>query len=207
MKYICKNNNNKKHTIMKKSLITLLAVLGIIAVLVFYIIGTYNRLVRLDEAVTASWAQVDNVYKRRADLIPNLVSTVQGYAKHESGTFQAVVEARAKATQITVDPSNLTAEKLKEYQAAQGQVSSALGKLMMIQENYPDLKANQNFLDLQAQLEGTENRIATERMNFNKAAQDFNTAIRRFPGMLFGFDKRAYFEATEADKETPKVQF
>lgn len=192
---------------MKKSLITLLAVIGGVVILVLWIIGTYNKLVTLDEAVPAQWAQVENVYKRRADLIPNLVATVQGYAKHESGTFQAVVEARAKATQITVDPKNLTAEKLKEYQAAQGQLSSALGKLMMIQENYPNLKANQNFLDLQAQLEGTENRITTERMNFNEAAKAFNTVIRRFPGMLFGFDKRAYFEATEAEKETPKVQF
>lgn len=192
---------------MKKSLITLLAVIGGVVILVLWIIGTYNKLVTLDEAVPAQWAQVENVYKRRADLIPNLVSTVQGYAKHESGTFQAVVEARASATQIKVDPANLTPEKLREYQAAQGQLSSALGKLMMIQENYPNLKANQNFLDLQAQLEGTENRISTERMKFNEAAKDFNSMIRRFPGNLFGFDKRAYFEATEAEKETPKVQF
>jgi len=192
---------------MKKSLITLLAILGVVAILVLWIISTYNKLVTLDEAVPAQWAQVENQYKRRADLIPNLVATVQGYAKHESSTFQAVVEARAKATQVTIDPTNLTPAKLKEYQAAQGQISSALGKLIMLKEAYPELKANQNFLELQAQLEGTENRISTERMNFNEAAKDFNSMIRRFPGMLFGFNKRAYFEASEAEKVTPKVQF
>ena len=192
---------------MKKSLITLLAVIGGVGILVIWIIGTYNKLVTLDEAVPAQWAQVENVYKRRADLIPNLVATVQGYAKHESSTLEAVIAARASATQIKVDPSNLTPAKLKEYQAAQGQLSAALGRLMMVQERYPDLKANQNFLDLQAQLEGTENRIAVERQKFNDAAKDFNTVIRRFPGMLFGFDKRAYFEASEAEKATPKVQF
>lgn len=192
---------------MKKSLITLLAVGGAVLILVLWIISTYNTIVTLDEAVPAQWAQVENAYKRRADLIPNLVNTVKGYAKHESGTFQAITEARAKATQITVDPTNLTPEKLKQYQAAQGQVASALGKLMMIQERYPDLKANESFLKLQDELAGTENRISTERNRFNEAAQLFNSKVRRFPGNLFGFDKRAYFEATEAEKETPNVQF
>lgn len=192
---------------MKKSLIVLIGVIGVVGILVIWIISTYNKLVTMDEAVPAQWAQVESAYKRRADLIPNLVETVKGYAKHESGTLQAVVAARASATQIKVDPTNLTPEKLKEYQAAQGQLSSALGKLLMIQENYPDLKANQNFLDLQAQLEGTENRINTERMRYNEVCKDFNSIIRRFPGMLFGFEKRAYFEATEAEKATPKVKF
>jgi LemA protein len=174
-------------------------------------VSTNNQLVTLQEETNKQWAQVENVYKRRADLIPNLVATVKGYAKHESGTLEAVIAARAKATQITVDPNNLTPEKLKEYQAAQGQLSSALGKLMMIQENYPDLKANQNFLDLQAQLEGTENRITVERQKFNDVVQTYNTKVRTFPSSIiaswFGFEKKAYFEATEAEKATPKVEF
>lgn len=189
---------------MKKTTIIVLSVIGVIVLWGFM---TYNSIVTLDEGVPAQWAQVENAYKRRADLIPNLVSTVKGYAKHEQGTFQAVVDARAKATQITVDPNNISPEKLKQFQAAQGELSAALGKLLMIRENYPNLKANQNFLDLQAQLEGTENRIATERQKFNEAARKYNSKIRRFPGMLFGFDKRAYFEATEAEKETPNVEF
>lgn len=192
---------------MKKSLIIVLAIAGLVAILFFWGIGVYNKLVTLDEAVPAQWAQVESAYKRRSDLIPNLVNTVKGYAQHESSTFEAVIAARAKATQITVDPTNLTPEKLQQYQAAQGQIQAALGKLLMIQENYPELKANQNFLELQAQLEGTENRISTERHRFNEAAQNFNSMIRRFPGMLFGFEKRAYFEATEAEMATPKVTF
>ena len=144
-------------------------------------------------------------------MIPNLVSTVKGYAAHESETLEAVVEARSKATQITVDADNLTPEKLAEYQKAQGAVSSALGKLLAIQENYPDLKANQNFLELQAQLEGTENRINVARVNFNDAAKEYNTKIRRFPNTvfanMFGFDKRAYFEAAEGASSAPQVQF
>lgn len=192
---------------MKKPLIITLSIIGIIAIIGIWLLGTYNKLVTMDEAVPAQWSQVESAYKRRADLIPNLVATVKGYAKHESETFEAVTSARAKATQITIDPNNLSAEKLKEYQAAQGQLSAALGKLLMIKENYPELKANQNFLDLQAQLEGTENRINTERMRYNEACRRFNSIIRRFPGMFFGFDKRAYFEATKEEKETPKVQF
>lgn len=192
---------------MKKSLIVLLAVIGVVGIFIVWGFSTYNKIVSMDEAVPAQWAQVESSYKRRADLIPNLVNTVKGYAKHESSTFEAVVSARAKATQITVDPTNLTPAKMKEFQAAQGQLSAALGKLMVIQERYPELKANQNFLDLQAQLEGTENRINTERMRYNEVCKEFNTVIRRFPGMLFGFDKREYFEATEADKVNPKVEF
>ncbi|MDR1680068.1 MAG: LemA family protein [Prevotellaceae bacterium] len=192
---------------MKKSLIILLSVVGIIAILVIWALTTYNKLVTMDEAVPAQWAQVESAYKRRADLIPNLVSTVKGYASHESETFAAVTAARATATQLKVDANNLTPEKLQEYQQAQGQLSSALGRLLMVQERYPDLKANQNFLDLQAQLEGTENRINTERMRYNEVCREFNSIIRRFPGMLFGFEKRVYFEATDAEKETPKVEF
>ncbi len=164
-----------------------------------------------DEYVQASWAQVENAYQRRADLIPNLVATVKGYAEHESETLESVVAARAKATQVTVDPAGLTPEALSQFNAAQGELSSALGRLLLIQENYPELKANQNFLELQAQLEGTENRIATERMKFNEAAQAFNTGIRKFPdniiASMFGFEKKAYFEAQAGAETAPKVEF
>lgn len=172
---------------------------------------SYNKMVEKDEAVSTAWSNVETQYQRRADLIPNLVSTVKGYATHESSTLEAVVAARSKATQITVDPANLTAEKLAEYQKAQGAVSSALGKLLAVTENYPQLRANENFSELQAQLEGTENRINVARTNFNNAAKDFNTAIRRFPrnilASLFGFEKRAYFEASEGAETAPQVQF
>ncbi len=148
-------------------------------------------MVKQEEGVTSAWSQVENVYQRRADLVPNLVATVKGYAKHEESTLEGVVNARAKATSITIDPANISSEKLAEFQKAQGELSTALGKLMMIQEQYPDLKANQNFLELQAQLEGTENRITVERQKFNEAAQAFNTSIRMFPknmiASMFGF--------------------
>ena len=172
---------------------------------------SYNKMVEKDEAVSTAWSNVETQYQRRADLIPNLVSTVKGYATHESSTLEAVVAARSKATQITVDPANLTAEKLAEYQKAQGAVSSALGKLLAVTENYPQLRANENFSELQAQLEGTENRINVARTNFNNAAQAYNTAIRRFPKSLFasmfGFDKHAYFEAAEGTETAPTVSF
>ena len=155
--------------------------------------------------------EVETQYQRRADLIPNLVNTVKGYASHEKETLEGVVEARSKATQMQVNANDLTPEKLAEYQKAQGAVTSALGKLLAITENYPDLKANQNFLELQAQLEGTENRINVARTNFNNAAQAYNTAIRRFPKSLFasmfGFDKHAYFEAAEGTETAPTVSF
>ncbi len=192
---------------MKRSLIITLSIVGFLFILIIWGIRMYNNLVTLDEAIPAQWAQVDNAYNRRADLIPNLVATVKGYAEHESSTLTAVIEARSKATQITVDPENLTPEKLQQYQQAQGQLSSALGKLLMITENYPDLKANQNFLDLQTQLESTENRIATERGRFNDSVKSFNSKIRTFPANLFGFEKHAYFEATEAEPANPKVKF
>ena len=154
----------------------------------------YNSMVNKQEAVSAQWAQVENSYQRRADLIPNLVSTVKGYASHEQETFTAVTEARSKATQVTVNPEDLTEESIQQFQEAQGQLSSALGKLLMIRENYPELKANQNFLALQDELAGTENRIAVERNRFNEFAREYNQYIRRFPHVIyagwFGFKKR-----------------
>lgn len=171
----------------------------------------YNTMVEKQEAVDAQWAQVENVYQRRADLIPNLVSTVKGYAKHESETLNAVVEARTKATSINVDASSLTDEQLEKFQKAQGELGSALGKLLAIQEAYPDLKANENFRDLSAQIEGTENRIATERKKFNDAARDYNTYIKKFPYNLtagmFSFGSKPYFKADDGAEKAPKVEF
>ena len=193
---------------MNKSIIIIIAV---VAVIVIWAVSMYNGLVTMDESVNSQWANVETQYQRRADLIPNLVNTVKGYASHEKETLEGVVEARSKATQMQVNANDLTPEKLAEYQKAQGAVTSALGKLLAITENYPDLKANQNFLELQAQLEGTENRINVARTNFNNAAQAYNTAIRRFPKSLFasmfGFDKHAYFEAAEGTETAPTVSF
>lgn len=172
---------------------------------------SYNSIVEADENINAQWAKVENQYQRRADLVPNLVNTVKGYASHESETLEAVVAARAKATQITVDPANLTEENLQKYQEAQGELSSALGKLLAITENYPDLKANQNFLELQAQLEGTENRIATERSRYTDAVNAYNQKIRKFPALitakLFGFDPKPQFKAEESAAQAPVVEF
>ena len=171
----------------------------------------YNTMTEKEEAVNKAWSNVENQYQRRSDLIPNLVNTVKGYAQHEQNTLTAVLEARSKATQITVNAEELTPEKLKEYQAAQGQVTSALGKLLAITEAYPDLKANENFKELQAQLEGTENRISVERRNFNEVVGNYNTYIRKFPqniiASIFGFEKRAYFEAEAGSEKAPKVEF
>ena len=165
----------------------------------------------MKKTTTIIWANVETQYQRRADLIPNLVNTVKGYAAHEQETLKGVVEARSKATQIKLDASELTPEKLAQFQQAQGELTTALNKLLAIREAYPDLKANQNFLELQAQLEGTENRINVARKNFNDAAKDYNTAIRRFPknilAGMFGFDKRAYFEAQEGAEVAPTVEF
>lgn len=193
---------------MKKSTI----ILGVaIAIIVLWGVTGYNGLVSMDEKVSNEWANVETQYQRRADLIPNLVNTVKGYASHEKETLEGVVQARSQATQIKVDPNDLTPEKLAEYQKAQGAVTSALGKLLAITENYPDLKANQNFLELQAQLEGTENRINVARKNFNDAAKSYNVGIRRFPknilAGIFGFSKRAYFEAAAGTENAPKVEF
>ena len=196
---------------MKKGTITLIVVAAVLLGGFLWVKNVYNQIVVSDEYIQAMWAQVENVYQRRADLIPNLVSTVKGYAAHESETLESVVAARSKATQVTVDPSDLTPEALAKYNAAQGELSNALGRLLMIQESYPDLKANQNFLELQAQLEGTENRIATERMKFNDAVKSFNTGIRRFPdniiASMFGFEKKGYFEAASGAEQAPVVEF
>ena len=190
-------------------------VVGVILLTVFFsvswFIKTGNNMVAMEEGVSSAWSQVENVYQRRADLIPNLVSTVKGYAAHESETLTAVVEARAKTTSVTVDPSKLSAESIQQFQQAQGGLSSALGRLMVVVERYPDLKANESFLNLQAQLEGTENRITVERQKFNLAAQAFNTYIRLFPQSMVAsmrnFEKKAYFEAEKGSEKAPKVDF
>lgn len=193
---------------MKKSTIIIIVV-AVIAII--WAVTSYNGLVKMDEGVGTAWSNVENQYQRRADLIPNLVNTVKGYAAHEKETLDAVVSARTRATQMTVSADDLTPEKLQAYQKAQGEVGAALGRLLAITENYPDLKANQNFLELQAQLEGTENRISVERRNFNETAKEYNTAIRTFPRNLlagmFGFEKRPYFEAEEGASRAPEVQF
>ena len=184
---------------------------AIVAMLSLTSCSTYNNMVTLEEAVKSSWSNVETQYQRRADLIPNLVSTVKGYASHEESTLQAVVDARSKATSINLTMDDITPERMAEYQQAQSAVTSALGRLIAVSESYPDLKANQNFLELQAQLEGTENRISVERKKFNTMAQDYNTTISTFPNNLiasmFGFEKQAYFKADEAAKTAPKVQF
>ncbi len=197
---------------MKKPvIITLAVVAAIVAAIALWAMTGYNSLVSADETVSTAWSNVENQYQRRADLIPNLVNTVKGYAAHEKETLEAVVSARTRATQVTVDADNLTPEKLAEYQKAQGEVGAALGRLLAITEEYPDLKANQNFLELQAQLEGTENRISVERRNFNEAAKEYNTSIRKFPknilAGMFGFEKRPYFESQEGADKAPVVEF
>ena len=184
---------------------------GIIVILVIWAISGYNGMVKMDEQVQNKWANVETQYQRRADLIPNLVSTVKGYAKHEQQTLEDVVKARSEATQVKVDAENLTPEKLAAFQKAQSGVSSALGRLLAVAENYPDLKANQNFLELQSQLEGTENRITVARKDFNDTAKSYNQAIRQFPknilAGMFGFEKKSYFEAEAGSEKAPKVEF
>lgn len=196
---------------MKRSTIVIIVILVVVLAIFLWVKNGYNSMVNEQEGVQTAWSQVENVYQRRADLIPNLVNTVKGYAAHESQTLENVVNARAKATQLTVNSDELTPEKLAAYQKAQGELGAALGKLLAIQENYPDLKANENFLALQSQLEGTENRIATERMKFNEAAKRYNVLIRVFPkniiASLFGFDKMPYFEANEGAESAPVVEF
>ena len=196
---------------MNKGLVILLAIVGAIAVIAMSFMGAYNGLVQMDEQVNQAWAQVENVYQRRLDLIPNLVETVKGYAAHEQSTFIAVTEARAKAvgtisSDVITDP-----QKFQQFQESQLALSSALSRLMVVVEKYPDLKANENFLSLQAQLEGTENRIAVERGRFNEAAQVFNTKIRQFPtnviGGMFGFKSKEYFKSEKGAEVAPKVQF
>jgi LemA protein len=200
---------------MKKPLIIVLVVLGVILLSVLgvgkSISNSYNNMVVMNEGVTAAWSQVENVYQRRSDLIPNLVSTVKGYADFEKETLTQVIEARAKATAVNINPQKLDAQSLQTFQNAQSGVSSALSRLMVVVEKYPELKANQGFLDLQAQLEGTENRIAVERRNFNQTAQAYNTYIRIFPKNFisgwFGFEKKAYFEAEKGAEKAPQVKF
>jgi LemA protein len=183
----------------------------VIALLLFWVIGKYNGIAGKDQAVKKSWGDVESDYQRRSDLIPNLVNTVKGYANFEKETLTKVIEARASATQMKVDASNLTPEALESFQKAQGGLSQALGRLMVVAENYPDLKANQNFLDLQAQLEGTENRINVSRKRFNEAVQDYNTSIVGFPGnlvaMLGGFKEKGFFKAAEGADKAPEVKF
>ena len=188
--------------------------IGIIAAVVIigmWAASAYNSMVGVQEEATTAFANVQSAYQRRADLIPNLVEVVKGYAEHEKGTFEAVIAARAKATQITVDPENLTPEKLQEFQKAQGELGSALGRLLAVQENYPELKANDNFKDLQVQLEGTENRINEARNKFNTKVQGYNVVIRSFPknilAGIFGFSKMDKFEADADSQNAPKVKF
>ncbi|MDX9770397.1 MAG: LemA family protein [Tenuifilaceae bacterium] len=189
----------------------LLYILALVMLVPFFSSCGYNRMVSLDEGVTSQWANVENVYQRRMDLIPNLVNTVKGYADFEQQTLTQVIEARAKATQVTIDPTNLTEANMQQFQQAQGELSGALSRLLVTIERYPDLKANQNFLELQAQLEGTENRIAVERRKFNEVVQSYNSYIRSFPRVIyagwFGFEKKVYFEADQAARQAPTVDF
>lgn len=199
---------------MKKGkgwIIAIVAVVAVVLIVVFWWVRTFNSLVEKEESVKTAWAQVENQYQRRSDLIPNLVNTVKGYAAHESQTLESVIAARNQASSAKVDPENLTPEAIAQYQAAQGQVTSALDRLMVVVERYPDLKANQNFLELQAQLEGTENRIAVERNRFNEATKQFNVAIRRFPASIVanskGFRQMPLFEAMPGSNVAPVVEF
>ena len=196
---------------MKKSNIILLAIGAVLLLLVFNGCGSYNNMVTKQESTSSAWAQVENVYQRRVDLIPNLVSSVKGAANFEKETLTQVIEARSKATSINVDPTKLTPESIAQFQAAQGQLGQSLGRLLATVEAYPELKANQNFLELQAQLEGTENRITVERQKFNTVTQEYNSTIRTFPNNLtagmFGFKAKGYFQAEAGANKAPKVEF
>lgn len=191
--------------------ITLWIILGLVALLGIGGCNSYNGLVSKEEAVKKSWGQVENVYQRRMDLIPNLVNTVKGAANFEQGTLEKVIQARANATSMKIDPSNLSPEQIKKFQSAQGELSTALGRLMAISEAYPELKATQNFSELQSQLEGTENRIAVERNRFNEVVGDYNTSVRRFPANIFagifGFTQKGYFESDKGAEKAPEVKF
>ena len=188
-----------------------IGIIAAVVVIAMWAASAYNTMVSEQENATTAFANVQSAYQRRADLIPNLVEVVKGYAEHEKGTFEAVVNARAKATQVTIDPSNLTPEKLQEFQKAQGELGAALGRLLAVQENYPELKANENFKDLQVQLEGTENRINEARNKFNAVVQQYNVVIRSFPknilAGIFGFNKMDKFEADADAQNAPKVKF
>ena len=196
---------------MKKTWIILGVIVLAIIIMIAWGTGIYNNLVTQQETVGAQWANVENVYQRRADLIPNLVNTVKGVANFEKSTLTAVIEARAKATSVNIKPDNLNAESIQQFQKAQDGLSSALSRLMVVVERYPELKATQNFMELQSQLEGTENRIAVERRKFNETAQAYNTYLRRFPSNIFagmfGFEKKGYFKSVEGAEKAPTVQF
>lgn len=196
---------------MKKSLITIAVVAVVLVAGFIWVKNTYNSLVSSSEEVSAAWAQVENVYQRRADLIPNLVATVKGYAEHESETLAAVVEARSKATSVTISPEELNEESIAAFQAVQNNLSGALGRLIAIAENYPELKASQNFSELQAQLEGTENRISVERQKFNDTALAYNKQVKMFPSnivaSIFGLEQKGYFKAAEGAQNAPVVEF
>ncbi|GMQ25284.1 LemA family protein [Algoriphagus sp. oki45] len=196
---------------MKKFLVPI-AIIAVVGIFIYTkAVGTYNQFVQKEEVINGQWAEVETQYQRRADLIPNLVNTVKGYADFEQETLTGVIEARSKATSVQIDPTNLTPEKLAEFQQAQDQLSGALSRLLVTVERYPDLKANQNFLELQAQLEGTENRISVARRNFNTSVQDYNSNLRTFPNNLFagmyGFETKGYFEAAAGAENAPTVQF
>lgn len=196
---------------MNKKIVWLAIPVVLVIVLFFWGKGVYNNMVIQDEGVKTAWSQVENQYQRRLDLIPNLVNTVKGYASHEQETLEGVVNARAKATQTTINPENLTEESLQQFQSTQTELSNALSRLMLVVERYPELKANQNFLELQAQLEGTENRISVERKRFNETAQAYNTYIRQFPNVicagLFNFQPKAYFTSEPGAERAPEVKF
>ena len=195
----------------KGSLIAIVIVILLVLWAVVAGISFNNKAVQQEEGVRQAWSQVENQYQRRADLIPNLVNTVKGYATHERETLEGVVEARAKATQMTVDPTKMTPEDLAAYQQARGELSQALGRLLAVSERYPDLKANENFKALQVQLEGTENRISTERKRFNEVTQEYNTFVRKFPnnifGSILGFKAKPYFESVAGADRAPEVKF
>jgi len=196
---------------MKKGNIILLVILGVLLLLIINGCGSYNNMVSKQESTSSAWAQVENVYQRRSDLIPNLVNTVKGVANFEQKTLTDVISARASASQMKVDASKLSPEQLKKFQSSQGELSQALGRLMVVAEQYPQLRATQNFLELQSQLEGTENRIAVERQKFNEIVKDYNSYVRKFPQVLyagiFGFDKKGYFEAEKGAEKAPEVKF
>lgn len=191
--------------------LTVIIIAAVALLLVLWGVSGYNGIVEMDENVNNQWANVEAQYQRRTDLIPNLVNTVKGYAAHEKSTLEAVMQARSQATQVKIDPANCTPEQLAAYQKAQGDVTTALGKLLAITENYPQLKANENFMELQSQLEGTENRITVARRDFNAAAKEYNTVIRKFPKNIIasmgGFEKHNYFEAEAGAEKAPKVEF
>lgn len=196
---------------MKKGLIIIVVIVAVIGLIAAWIGSSYNSMVGIDEGVKSQWGNVQNAYQRRSDLIPNLVNTVKGYAQHEQKTLTDVMNARANATQMKISPDQLTSENLQKFQQVQGELSNALVRLMMVREAYPDLKANQNFIALQDELAGTENRISTERNRFNELAKAYNTTIRKFPkniiAGIFGFSQKAYFEADQAAQQAPKVEF